>query len=158
MTMRQCPNQLQQLYGPLVAKQQVVVESRKQMPQKCRRPRRSCQRRCWPRKVPVQKRALERKVDGVGPSYSTGSCRHQLDRVTADILWITRHFTQPIIIRCDDFPLFSHLDVYKWTVLDHMFIDAFHDDFGYPFRVNLSNASFPTGTFCMVMTAITLPT
>ena len=156
--MWQCPNQLQQLHGPLVAKQQIVVESRKQMPQKCRRPRRSCQKRCWSRKVPVQKRALERKVDGVGPSNSTGGCRHQLDRVTADILRITRHFTQPIIIRCNDFPMLSHLDVYKWTILDHMFIDAFHNNFGYPFCVNLSDASFPTGTFCMVMTAITLPT
>jgi len=39
-----------------------------------------------------------------------------------------------------------------------MFIDTFHDDFGDPFGVDLSNASFPTGTLCMVMTAITLPT
>ena len=53
------------------------------------------------------------------------------------------------------FPTFHHFDVHERTVSDHMFIDSIHDTFGNSFRVDLSDASFPTGTFCMGMTVIT---
>ena len=103
----------------------------------------------------MQKRLLERMINGVELSGSTNGCCHRLDWVTADILGITRHFSFQLFIKCKRFPTFHHFDVHKWTVPDYMIVDSIHDDLGYPLGIHLCNASFPTGTFYMVMTAIT---